>query len=204
MYGTLHTLCRGNADYNKSVSTMRSWRLYVLTALFELLEKLKDKQADYRSPKAVRELAVYPDAVALRRICTVRGRTAAVILISLVRGENSEDIVDLLARELSESDRAQVRNIFSDMPSKKFFLALKVIFREFRIASIVSRSPCHRLRSFQIPQIYAWLEVSSKDSMQIEQGLLALYISNTILFIFEANISIIQSNTIFSYFCVSI
>ena len=85
-------------------------------------------QADYRSPKAIRELAVYPDAVALRRICTVRGRTAAVILIALVRGENTEDIVDLLARELSESDRAQVRNIFSDMPSKKFFLALKVMF----------------------------------------------------------------------------
>ena len=85
-------------------------------------------QADYRCPKAIRELAVYPDAVAFRRICTVRGRTAAVILIYLVRGENTEDIVDRLARELSESDRAQVRNIFSDMPSKKFFLALKVIF----------------------------------------------------------------------------
>ena len=88
-------------------------------------------QADDRSPKAVRELAVYPDAVALRRICTVRGRTAAVILISLVRCENAEDIVDLLARELSESDRAQVRNIFSDMPSAKFFLALKVIVMNF-------------------------------------------------------------------------
>ena len=42
------------------------------------------------------------------------------------RGKHRK-IVDLLARELSESDRAQVRNIFSDMPSKKFFLALKVI-----------------------------------------------------------------------------
>ena len=52
------------------------------------------------------------------------------------RGENTEDIVDLLARELSESDRAQVRNVFSDMPSKQFFLALKVIFMNLESLSL--------------------------------------------------------------------
>ena len=84
-------------------------------------------QADYRLPKAVRESAVFPDAVALKSICTVRGRTAAVIGIWLARGENTEYIVDRLARELSVSYRAQVRNIFSDMPSK-MFLVLKPHF----------------------------------------------------------------------------
>lgn len=85
-------------------------------------------QANYRAPKEVRNQAPVPACAALRRVFGVRGRTGAVLVLELLRSEESEVLAARLANQIKDEHRAQTVSVATDQPPRKLCLAMRAAF----------------------------------------------------------------------------
>ena len=109
--------------FSNMLSTLedgQEW-IYVSTdATLRTCLKIKGQES-YRASKAVRNSAPYPDAVAWRRLLTVRGRTGAVLLLEPVLTEKAEHVADAFKAYFSERALYQIRYIATDQPSPRLY-----------------------------------------------------------------------------------
>ncbi|CAE7201041.1 Pol [Symbiodinium sp. CCMP2456] len=84
-------------------------------------------QAPCRASKKVRDEAPFGDAVAWRRLLTVRGRTGAVLMMHPLQNESSEQIVEAMQQNFTEEQLQSVRYVGTDSPSEKLFTQLQYI-----------------------------------------------------------------------------
>ena len=106
-----------------------------MDATLRIVRRIKG-QADYRSPKDVRDVAPIPDADAKRRVLTVLGRTSCVIGMDLVKDEASPEIAAALGSELPQHYRAQTLSVSTDQPTERLFTSLKTVLVNFRFLAL--------------------------------------------------------------------
>ena len=94
------------------------WHYVSMDATLKLCMKMMG-QAPYRASKQVRDEAPFGDAVAWRRLLTVRGRTGAVLMMQPIQNESSEQIVQALKDNFSDEQLMSIRHIGTDSPSEK-------------------------------------------------------------------------------------
>ncbi|CAE7477588.1 unnamed protein product [Symbiodinium microadriaticum] len=102
------------------------WHYISIDATLKICMKLAG-QASYRASKVERNAAPFGDEVAWRKILTVRGRSGAVLLMTPLKSEKSEDVIAAMRDNFTERQLAMVRFISSDMPSPKFLEDAKAI-----------------------------------------------------------------------------
>jgi hypothetical protein len=81
-------------------------------------------QATYRHARAIRCVQALPAEEALHAVCTVRGRTGAVVAIQPVHTESAEELANVLRRSLTDAQRAQVEFVAVDDVSHRLHAEL--------------------------------------------------------------------------------
>ena len=81
-------------------------------------------QASHRASAEDRAAAVFDDANSLRKVLTVRGRTNAVLLMSAVTTESTDEIKRALESSFTKGMLEQVRHVATDSPSDKLWRGL--------------------------------------------------------------------------------
>ena len=81
-------------------------------------------QGNYRESKEVRDSYLVGDEDAKRRILIIRGRTGAVLTMSLIKSESSENIKEFFVSTIPPDVRDQVEYLASDQPSPVLFVQL--------------------------------------------------------------------------------
>ena len=111
------------------------WHYISIDATLKICMKLAG-QASYRASKVERNAAPFGDEVAWRKILTVRGRSGAVLLMTPLKSEKSEDVIAALRDSFTDRQLAMVRFISSDMPSPKFLEDAKAICPNLQVACL--------------------------------------------------------------------
>ena len=107
------------------------WHYVSMDATLKLCMKMMG-QAPYRASKQVRDEAPFGDAVAWRRLLTVRGRTGAVLMMQPIQNESSEQIVQALKDNFSDEQLMSIRHIGTDSPSEKLITKLREVCPNLR------------------------------------------------------------------------
>ena len=84
-------------------------------------------QAPYRAPQKARDEAPFGDAVAWRRLLTIRGRKGAVLMMHPLQSESSEQIVGAMQDNFTADQLQSVRYVGTDSPSEKLLTRLQNI-----------------------------------------------------------------------------
>ena len=93
-------------------------------------------QANYRKSKEVRENAPVPDATALRRVLTARGRTGACLGMWPIRGEAAPYVADCLRANVPQAALQQIVSVSSDMPSHTLSQMLRKVCPSLQYMSL--------------------------------------------------------------------
>ena len=107
------------------------WHYISMDATLKLCMKVMG-QAPYRASKKTRDEAPFGDAVALRRLLTIRGRTGAVLMMHPLQSESSEQIVAAMQQNFIAEQLHSVRYVGTDSPSEKLFTQLRNICPNLR------------------------------------------------------------------------
>ena len=107
------------------------WHYISMDATLKLCMKVMG-QAPYRASKKTRDEAPFGDAVALRRLLTIRGRTGAVLMMHPLQSEASEQIVAAMQQNFIAEQLHSVRYVGTDSPSEKLFTQLRNICPNLR------------------------------------------------------------------------
>ena len=89
-------------------------------------------QGNYRESKEVRDSYLVGDEDAKRRILTIRGRTGAVLTMSLIKSESSENIKEFFVSTIPPDVRDQVEYLASDQPSPVLFVQFSEALHSLR------------------------------------------------------------------------
>ena len=103
-------------------------------------------QAKFNEPKSSRENAAFQDKESLRRVLTVRGRSGAVLAMSAVPGESSDDIAACLNKDLPASSRAQTQHVATDNPSARLHQGLSRVLPNLQGLSL---DPTHAAMHYE-------------------------------------------------------
>ena len=124
-------------------------------------------QAPYRASKKTRDEAPFGDAVALRRLLTIRGRTGAVLMMHPLQSESSEQIVAAMQQNFIAEQLHSVRYVGTDSPSEKLFTQLRNICPNLRALML---DPIHlaiSIRIWILEQKEFWLKTIASNSSQM-------------------------------------
>ena len=102
------------------------WHYISMDATLKLCMKIMG-QAPYRAPQKARDEAPFGDAVAWRRLLTIRGRTGAVLMMHPLQSESSEQIVGAMQDNFTADQLQSVRYVGTDSPSEKLLTQLQNI-----------------------------------------------------------------------------
>ena len=123
------------ADMMRECVAHQEFRYIAMDGTIRCAMRLKG-QASYRCSADVRNEAAIPDAEAVRRVLTVRGRTGAVLSMQPVASENAENVREHLSKLLSTDVLDQVEAVATDMPSHKLYGELRELFPNLRCLSL--------------------------------------------------------------------
>ena len=75
-------------------------------------------QTSYRASKAKKASQAIPAVDMVHALCTIRGKTGAVLRLCPLHSENSENIANMLSDVFSSIQLHQVLHVITDDPSK--------------------------------------------------------------------------------------